>query len=185
MSRHCRFCQTPLTHTFADLGLSPLSNAYVKAERLNQGEVMYPLHAWVCPSCHLVQLEEFEQAHNIFNDEYAYFSSYSSSWLAHARQYSTAMTARFGLGVHSQVVEIASNDGYLLQNLSGQAFRHWESSRPPTPQKWPSARAFQRGSSSLGSKPPTPWLKQAMRLTFCLATTCWHTSPTLTTLSVV
>ena len=119
MSRHCRFCQTPLTHTFADLGLSPLSNAYVKAERLNQGEVMYPLHAWVCPSCHLVQLEEFEQAHNIFNDEYAYFSSYSSSWLAHARQYSTAMTARFGLGVHSQVVEIASNDGYLLQNFVG------------------------------------------------------------------
>ena len=61
MSRHCRFCHTPLTHTFADLGLSPLSNSYVKAERLNQGEVFYPLHAWVCPNCQLVQLEEFEQ----------------------------------------------------------------------------------------------------------------------------
>ena len=73
MSRHCRFCHTPLTHTFADLGLSPLSNSYVKAERLNQGEMFYPLHAWVCPSCKLVQLEEFERAENIFNDEYAYF----------------------------------------------------------------------------------------------------------------
>mgnify|MGYP002130249461 FL=1 len=90
MSRHCRFCHTPLTHTFADLGLSPLSNSYVKAERLNQGEVFYPLHAWVCPNCQLVQLEEFEQAENIFNDEYAYFSSYSSSWLAHARLCSMA-----------------------------------------------------------------------------------------------
>lgn len=117
MSRHCRFCHTPLTHTFADLGLSPLSNSYVKAERLNQGEMFYPLHAWVCPSCKLVQLEEFERAENIFNDEYAYFSSYSSSWLAHARQYSEAMTARFGLNAASQVVEIASNDGYLLQNF--------------------------------------------------------------------
>ncbi|MCG9083917.1 class I SAM-dependent methyltransferase [Laribacter hongkongensis] len=117
MSRHCRFCHTPLAHTFADLGLSPLSNSYVKAERLNQGEMFYPLHAWVCPSCKLVQLEEFERAENIFNDEYAYFSSYSSSWLAHARQYSEAMTARFGLNAASQVVEIASNDGYLLQNF--------------------------------------------------------------------
>ena len=117
MSRHCRFCHTPLTHTFADLGLSPLSNSYVKAERLNQGEVFYPLHAWVCPNCQLVQLEEFEQAENIFNDEYAYFSSYSSSWLAHAKHYSEAMTARFGLNARSQVVEIASNDGYLLQNF--------------------------------------------------------------------
>ena len=113
----CRFCRTPLTHTFADLGLSPLSNTYVKAARLSQGEMFYPLRAWVCSSCKLVQLEEFERAENIFNDEYAYFSSYSSSWLAHARQYSEEMTARFGLGAFSQVVEVASNDGYLLQNF--------------------------------------------------------------------
>ena len=113
----CRFCQTPLTHTFVDLGLSPLSNSYVKAARLSQGEMFYPLHVWVCSSCKLVQLEEFERAENIFNDEYAYFSSYSSSWLAHARQYCDEMAARFGLGRSSQVVEIASNDGYLLQNI--------------------------------------------------------------------
>lgn len=113
----CRFCNTQLHQTFADLGLSPLSNSYVKPDRLNQGEMFYPLHVQVCPDCKLVQLEEFELASNIFNNEYAYFSSYSSSWLLHAREYSKTMTARFALNVSSQVVEIASNDGYLLQNF--------------------------------------------------------------------
>ena len=117
MSRECRFCHTPLRDTFADLGLAPLSNAYVRAERRNQGEMFYPLHAWVCPQCKLVQLEEFERAADIFNDTYAYFSSYSTSWLEHAHRYSEAVTARFGLDQSSQVVEIASNDGYLLQNF--------------------------------------------------------------------
>lgn len=117
MSRHCRFCHTPLTHTFADLGLSPLSNAYVSASRLHQGEMFYPLHAWVCAHCKLVQLEEFERAEQIFNDEYAYFSSYSSTWLAHAQAYCDTVTARFGLTTQHQVVEIASNDGYLLKNF--------------------------------------------------------------------
>jgi SAM-dependent methyltransferase len=106
-----------LTHTFADLGLSPLSNSYVPAQRLHQGEMFYPLHAWVCPSCKLVQLEEFERVEHIFNDEYAYFSSYSSTWLAHAQRYCQDMTARLGLNAQSQVVEIASNDGYLLQHF--------------------------------------------------------------------
>lgn len=113
----CRFCNTLSNLTFANLGLSPLSNSYLKVDQLNQGEIFYPLHAWVCPSCKLVQLEEFECAENIFNDEYAYFSSYSSSWLSHARSYSEEMIARFGLNTASQVVEIASNDGYLLQNF--------------------------------------------------------------------
>jgi C-methyltransferase C-terminal domain/Putative zinc binding domain/Methyltransferase domain len=111
----CRFCNTTLSLTFADLGLSPLSNSYVKAEQLNQGETFYPLHAWICENCKLVQLEEFELAENIFNEEYAYFSSYSQSWLEHANKYCAVMTDRFGLNTNSQTVEIASNDGYLLQ----------------------------------------------------------------------
>jgi hypothetical protein len=113
----CRFCNTPSNLTFANLGLSPLSNSFVKVDQLNQGEFFYPLHAWVCISCKLVQLEEFELTENIFNEEYAYFSSYSSSWLAHARQYSEEMTARFELSPVNKVIEIASNDGYLLQNF--------------------------------------------------------------------
>ena len=117
MTCHCRSCNAPLVHTLVNLGLSPLSNAYVKEESLGKGEMFYPLHVRVCHECWLVQLEEFERAENIFNDEYAYFSSYSSSWLAHARQYSEAMIVRFGLDAASQVVEIASNDGYLLQNF--------------------------------------------------------------------
>ena len=110
----CRFCGQPLTVTFADLGMSPPSNAYLKPEQLNQMERFYPLHAYVCGRCKLVQLEEFESPEQIFT-EYAYFSSFSSSWLAHAKAYTEQMTARFGFGPSSQVVEIASNDGYLLQ----------------------------------------------------------------------
>ncbi len=113
--RTCRFCASPLTTTFTDLGMSPLSNAYLKAEQLPKHENFYPLHAWVCESCLLVQLEEFEPPEHIFTDDYAYFSSFSDSWLAHAQSYVEAMIPRFGLGAKSLVVEIASNDGYLLQ----------------------------------------------------------------------
>ena len=112
--RPCRFCAKPLTLSFADLGMSPPSNAYLKPDQLGRMEKFYPLHAWVCASCLLVQLEEFETPEQIFSD-YAYFSSYSESWLAHARGYTAMMTKRFGLGAKSKVVEIASNDGYLLQ----------------------------------------------------------------------
>ena len=111
---NCRFCATPLRHTFCDLGMSPLSNAYLTAGQLQQMEPFFPLHANVCERCFLVQLQEFESPDNIFSD-YAYFSSYSDSWLAHARDYVALMTARFGLGADSHVVELASNDGYLLQ----------------------------------------------------------------------
>ena len=110
----CRFCGSPLRLSFADLGMSPPSNSYLEAEELNRMERFYPLHAWVCEKCFLVQLEEFETPEQIFSD-YAYFSSYSESWLAHAEAYTQAMTARFGLSASSFVVEIASNDGYLLQ----------------------------------------------------------------------
>ncbi|HEX8173595.1 MAG TPA: class I SAM-dependent methyltransferase [Pyrinomonadaceae bacterium] len=110
----CRFCGTELKHTFVDLGVSPLSNSYLTREQLSRMEPFYPLHAYVCHRCFLVQLEEFESPQNIFHD-YAYFSSYSASWLRHARTYTEQMIERFSLGERSRVIEIASNDGYLLQ----------------------------------------------------------------------
>ena len=112
----CRFCAAPLRHTFVDLGMSPLCESYVPAERLNAMEPFYPLHARVCERCLLVQLEEFVAADEIFT-EYAYFSSYSDSWVAHARAYAEMAIERFGLGPESLVVELASNDGYLLQHI--------------------------------------------------------------------
>ena len=110
----CRFCSEPLSLTFCDLGMSPLSNAFVKPAQARRGETFYPLHAYVCGSCFLVQLEEFESPERIFGD-YVYFSSYSDSWLDHCRRYADAMRERLKLGAHSLVVEVASNDGYLLQ----------------------------------------------------------------------
>ncbi len=116
MTRCCRFCKTPLTTTFVDLGMSPLSNAFIKREQLSTMEHFYPLHAFVCAGCFLVQLEEFESPDQIFSD-YVYFSSYSESWLRHAKLYSEQMIERLKLDSRSFVVEIASNDGYLLQNF--------------------------------------------------------------------
>lgn len=110
----CRFCATPLRHNFVDLGMSPLCESYVSAERLNGMEAFYPLRVYVCDRCFLVQLEEYVSASDIFS-EYAYFSSYSDSWLEHASRYTDAMVSRFNLGSKSYVVELASNDGYLLQ----------------------------------------------------------------------
>jgi SAM-dependent methyltransferase len=110
----CRFCGAPLRDVFADLGMSPLANDYLPADRVNAMEPFYPLRALVCARCFLVQLEEFETPEQIFSD-YAYFSSYSSSWLEHSRRYAEQMIERLGLDRDSQVVEIASNDGYLLQ----------------------------------------------------------------------
>jgi SAM-dependent methyltransferase len=113
-TRSCRFCGTNLRHTFVDLGMSPLANTYVTSAQLHQMELFYPLHVYVCECCLLVQLEEFASPEYIFSD-YAYFASYSDSWLRHAQLYVEMAMARFGLTPHSQVVEIASNDGYLLQ----------------------------------------------------------------------
>jgi 2-polyprenyl-3-methyl-5-hydroxy-6-metoxy-1,4-benzoquinol methylase len=111
---HCRYCDSELTQNFIDLGMSPLSNSYLNAEQINKKESFYPLHAFVCNNCLLVQLEEFESPENIFTD-YAYFSSYSKTWLEHAQKYVNMMITRFGFDEKSQVIEIASNDGYLLQ----------------------------------------------------------------------
>ena len=114
----CRFCKTPLTHTFLDLGDQPLANSYLTAEQLAAGtERAYPLHVRVCHNCFLVQADDAVPADAIFDDGYAYFSSYSTSWVAHAKRYAETMTERFGLGPESLVVEVASNDGYLLQHF--------------------------------------------------------------------
>ena len=110
----CRFCRADLKRTFVDLGMSPLCETYPSAADLNQGEVYYPLHVYVCEQCFLVQLEEYEQPENIFSD-YPYFSSFSDSWLRHAENYCNKMMTELGLGGQSFVVEVASNDGYLLQ----------------------------------------------------------------------
>ncbi|HEV2397939.1 MAG TPA: class I SAM-dependent methyltransferase [Candidatus Sulfotelmatobacter sp.] len=111
---HCRFCGAGLQRTFVDLGLSPLCETYPAAADFSRGEVYYPLHVYVCDNCFLVQLEEYESAESIFSD-YAYFSSYSDSWLKHCEHYCNKMTSRLGLNENSFVVEVASNDGYLLQ----------------------------------------------------------------------
>ncbi len=110
----CRFCSNALNHTFADLGVSPLANSYLKEEQLLGMEPFFPLRVYVCDNCHLVQLPELQSPETIF-DDYAYFSSYSDSWLKHARDYTESMIQRFGFDANSNVVEIASNDGYLLQ----------------------------------------------------------------------
>ncbi len=112
----CRFCGSPLRHTFVDLGMSPLCESYVPAQRLSAMEPFYPLHARVCAQCLLVQLEEFVAPQEIFT-EYAYFSSYSDSWVEHARKYVDGTLERFGIGRRSLVIEVASNDGYLLQHV--------------------------------------------------------------------
>ena len=112
--KSCRFCGGKLQRTFIDLGMSPLCETYPSAAELSRGEMFYPLHVFVCEKCFLVQLEEFESPEKIFSD-YPYFSSYSDSWLKHCETYTSKVIERFGFGAQSSVVEVASNDGYLLQ----------------------------------------------------------------------
>ncbi|HTN26035.1 MAG TPA: class I SAM-dependent methyltransferase [Solirubrobacteraceae bacterium] len=111
----CRFCGAPLRHVFADLGMQPVANDNVSLEHAGAMEPFFPLCALVCAECFLVQLAPYETPKPIFRDDYAYFSSYSTSWLEHSRRYAEEMTARLGLDASSQVIELASNDGYLLQ----------------------------------------------------------------------
>ena len=112
----CMFCGAPLQHTFVDLGMSPLCESYISVEKLNQMEPFYPLHAYVCEKCFLVQLDEYVSPEDIFS-EYAYFSSYSDSWVEHAKNYTDMIVNRLALDKRSYVVELASNDGYLLQHF--------------------------------------------------------------------
>lgn len=113
---HCRFCAAPLRDTFINLGMSPLCQTHIEPHQLNAMERFYPLHVWVCGKCFLVQLEEFVAPDEIFSD-YAYFSSFSDSWVEHARRYAVRMIDSLGLGRRSMVMEVASNDGYLLQHF--------------------------------------------------------------------
>jgi SAM-dependent methyltransferase len=115
---NCRGCATPLSLSLIDLGTAPPSNAYLAAEQLNQAEQWVPLRVMVCQHCWLVQTEDFRAADSLFDADYAYFSSYSSSWLAHAERYVAQMVERFALNAQSLVVEIAANDGYLLQYVA-------------------------------------------------------------------
>jgi len=111
----CRFCKHPLTVEFIDLVNSPASNSFLSKEQLNEPETYYPLKVYVCDKCFLVQVDEYKKSDAIFNNSYAYFSSYSTSWLEHSKKYVDDMVVRWGLNHDSQVMELASNDGYLLQ----------------------------------------------------------------------
>lgn len=113
----CRHCNTGLKHVFLDLGIAPPSNAYLSAEELEQPEKVFPLKLFVCHNCWLVQTEDYSQRHELFTKEYAYFSSVSSSWLDHAFRYTQMITNRLNLNKESFVIEVASNDGYLLKNF--------------------------------------------------------------------
>lgn len=112
---NCRFCNNTLKHEFIDLANSPLSNSYLTKEQLNEPEVFYPLKVFVCENCFLVQINEHKKSKEIFDESYAYFSSYSTSWLNHTKKYVDMVTERFGYNEQSKVMELASNDGYLLQ----------------------------------------------------------------------
>jgi C-methyltransferase C-terminal domain/Putative zinc binding domain/Methyltransferase domain len=112
---NCRFCRKTLTHEFIDLVNAPPSNAFLTKEQLNEPEVFYPLKLFVCDSCFLVQIGEYKKSSDIFDSEYVYFSSFSKTWLAHAKKYADMMIGRYGYNQNSQIIEIASNDGYLLQ----------------------------------------------------------------------
>jgi 2-polyprenyl-3-methyl-5-hydroxy-6-metoxy-1,4-benzoquinol methylase len=118
----CRLCSTELTQTFVDLGMSPPCESYLSAEQLDQGEMFYPLHVRVCSQCLLVQLPAYIPAEDIFT-HYAYFSSYSDSWVEHARHFVDSAVSRLGLTSDSFVVEVASNDGYLLQHVVARGIR--------------------------------------------------------------
>jgi hypothetical protein len=111
----CRFCKTELQHVFIDLVNSPASNSFLTKEQLNEPETFYPLKVFTCHKCFLVQVDEYKKSDAIFNSDYVYFSSYSISWLQHAKKYTELMRQRFGYNEKSLVIEVASNDGYLLQ----------------------------------------------------------------------
>lgn len=114
---NCRHCHHPLQHVFLDLGFAPPSNAYLSEADLNKPEYYYPLKLFVCEHCWLVQTDDYAQADELFSHDYAYFSSVSQSWLAHAACYTDMITRRLGLNTHSHVIEVAANDGYLLKNF--------------------------------------------------------------------
>ncbi len=119
----CRHCHTPVHLTLIDLGAAPPSNAYLTNITMRRPEKWFPLKVVICESCWLVQAEAYSRAAELFNEEYAYFSSFSTQWLIHAETYVKTMIGRFGLTPQSRVIEVASNDGYLLQYVKQQIGR--------------------------------------------------------------
>ena len=173
----CRLCEEPLTETFVDLGMSPLCESYVPARALDGPETFYPLHVRVCSACLLVQLPAYVPGEDIFSD-YAYFSSYSDSWVAHAKRYADEMTERLWLGPESLVAEVASNDGYLLQ--------HFAAAGIPVVGVEPAANiadvarakeSARRWSSSAHGRAPR-WRTSTAGPIWSPETTCTHTYPT-------
>ena len=121
----CRFCNNPIYDVFLDLGYTPLANSYVKKSDISKPEVNFPLCAYVCRKCLLVQIDEEEKPENIFTD-YAYFSSYSKTWLEHTEEFANEIIDKFQLNKDSKIVEIASNDGYLLKNFKKKNLNQWD-----------------------------------------------------------
>ena len=153
----CRHCHTPLTLPLVDLATSPPSNAYLRTDQLDSPERWYPLRVLVCEHCWLVQTEDFTQADQLFDADYAYFSSFSDAWLKHAQSYVTTMIERFGLSAAHRVVEIASNDGYLLQYVQTAGIPATASSPPPALRRPRAPRASKASSVSLAP----PWQKNS------------------------
>ena len=160
-ARPCRLCGAELEHTFVDLGMSPLCESFLAPEQLDAMEPYFPLHVLVCGSCFLVQLREYVSPEHIFR-EYAYFSSYSTTWVAHAKAYCEMIAPRLGLGPDSLVVELASNDGYLLQHFLplGRAGARHRARRERRPGRDRQA-ASRRASTSSASSWRTPWSPKA------------------------
>ncbi len=148
----CRFCGSPLRTTFVDLGMSPLCQTHIAPEQLNSMEPFYPLHAYLCDTCFLVQLGEYVSPEDIFT-EYAYFSSYADTWVNHVKNYAYEMTKRLGLGKQSSVIEVASNDGYLLQFFVEQGIPVLGIEPAANVANPPSRRAYRRSWSSSVGKP--------------------------------
>ena len=176
MKHLCRHCGSPLDHQVIDLGHQPPSNAYLTAEQLAGPEITYPLRLLVCSSCWLVQLPAHAAAEELFTPDYAYFSSTSSSWCAHAEHFVELAVQRLNLGPQSHVVELASNDGYLLQYVQQRGIPCL--GVEPTPlRKLLARRAFPPWSVSLGGSWPHRWI----RLIWWWPTTFWRTFQTSTT----
>ncbi len=155
MSMHrCLFCSSSLQEVFADLGMSPLSNAFVSPEHASEVELFFPLTAYVCHECLLVQVPQFEVPERIFSDTYAYFSSFSDTWLAHVRQYVDEMIARYHIGPSSHAIEIASNDGYLLQYFGRPRTAHALRRSEVSPRSQHFSTPRPRGNSLNPAKPP-------------------------------
>ncbi len=140
----CRSCGTPLSHVFVDLGMSPVSNAMRHPSQARDAEAFYPLKTFVCGDCKLVQIEDVQPAETHFHGNYTYFSSYSASWLAHAERYAAMMTERFKLGPQSRVIEVASNDGYLLQYFKTRGIPVLGIDPPPIAPRWRSVSGASR-----------------------------------------